>query len=349
MKSWRQFAILSAMLCSPCWGQKTTEESVTTGDITELIGEELPEAPAGYVDSKAALAAVASGQEPVIKIFTTYPDVMVTQNIPYTENKRNKSAILDLYQPNEGDSPRVGIVLIHGGAWRAGKKEDYNYYSQVFAHKGYVVANINYRLSKESKFPAAVQDCKCAVRWLRAHAEEFNVDPERIVVAGGSAGGHLSLLVGYASDVPELEGRGGYGDVSSRVCGVVSIYGPTDLTTDFVRKNQFAAMVVGAFIGAPIDRALGKYELASPIRHVDAEDPPTLILHGTVDDVVPIAQSDQLAKKLEEVEIPFVYDRIAGWPHAMDLSARVNDRFVWMMDHFFQRCSERVLKARAAR
>jgi len=348
MKLCRQFVILVAV-CTPCWGQKTTEESVTTGNIDELIGEELPEAPVGYIDSKAALAAVASGQEPVIKIFTTYPDVNVTRNVSYTKDDRNKSAILDLYEPKEGDAPRIGIVLIHGGGWRAGKKEDYNYYSQVFAHKGYVVANINYRLSNEAKFPAAIQDCKCAVRWLRAHAEKYNVDPERIIVAGGSAGGHLSLLVGYASDVPELEGRGGYSDVSSRVCGVVSIYGPTDLTTDFVRGNQFAAMVVGAFIGAPIDRALGKYELASPIQHVDAADPPTLILHGTVDDVVPIVQSDRLSEKLEEVGVPFVYDRIAGWPHAMDLSARVNDRFVWMMDRFFQSCSERVLKVRVSR
>ena len=143
------------------------------------------------------------------------------------------------------------------------------------------------------------------------------------------------MMVGYTSDVPELEGTGGHPGIGSHVQCVVNLYGPCDLTTDFVRQNEYANRVVKKFLGPSIDDDLMLYQQASPITHLDANDPPTLILHGTIDDVVPIDQGDALAEKLDQLEVPYLYDRLPGWPHAMDLAQPVNDRCVWLMERFF--------------
>jgi acetyl esterase/lipase len=229
------------------------------------------------------------------------------------------------------------LIFIHGGGWKGGKKDDYRVYGIHYAQRGYVVASVGYRLSGEALYPAAVNDVKCAVRWMRASAEKIDVDPNRLGVVGGSAGGHLSMMIGYSSDVPELDGDGGHAGVSSRVQAVVDIYGPVDLTTDFVRENEMAKALCKSFFGGLVDEQIDLYRQASPINHLTKDDPPTLILHGTIDDVVPIDQGDMLAAKLTELKIPYVYDRLPGWPHAMDASVPVNERARWFMDRFLDR------------
>jgi acetyl esterase/lipase len=181
-------------------------------------------------------------------------------------------------------------------------------------------------------FPAAVEDAKCAIRWLRANAEKLGVDPDRIGVAGGSAGGHLSMMVGYAPDTPELEGTGGHSDTSSRVQAVVNLYGPTDLTTTFARSNRVVIDFLG---GKTMDEAPDLYRLASPISHVTKDDPPTLILHGSIDSTVPIEQADLLVDKLKSTGVAFDYDRVEGWPHSMDVEASVNRHCLAKMFEFF--------------
>src|SRR5690606_12769333 len=140
---------------------------------------------------------------------------------------------LDLYSPRDLDGPAPGLIFIHGGGWKHGKKEDYRLYGLTFAQKGYVVASVQYRLSGEARYPAAIHDVKAAVRWMRSESESIGVDADRIGVAGGSAGGHLAMMLGYTSDVPTFDGDSGHEGVSSRVQAVVNIYGPTDLTTEF--------------------------------------------------------------------------------------------------------------------
>lgn len=324
---------LGLLLLLACVAQVQAEE-ILTGSARSILTEQPPEAPAGFENSEQALLAVSLGAVAKIDADAPLPEnVKLTPDMEYG-NVNGRSLTLDLYEPVDADGPAAGLIFIHGGAWKGGSKKSYRYYAQMFAAKGYVVASIGYRLLGEKKYPAAIEDCKCAVRWMRANAEALGVDPQRIAAIGGSAGGHLSMMVGYSSDVPKFEGAGGHAGVSSAVQCVVNLYGPTDLTTDFVRENEYAGQATREFLGKSLDEDEALFEEASPITYVDADDPPTLILHGTVDDIVPINQADILAAKLTEVGVPYLYDRLPGWPHSMDVAQPVNERCVWLMERF---------------
>lgn len=296
---------------------------------------EVPPAPAGYSSETAIKAAFFAGMLKTIDVNLPVPDsVKVEKGIEYGKGG-DVSLKLDLYQPvDEGKSDAAlhpAIIFVHGGAWKGGNREIYHYYCVKLAEKGYVVATVSYRLSDVAPFPAAVQDVKCAVRWLRANAERLHVDPNRIAMAGGSAGGHLSMMAGYVTDNPELEGAGGYPDVSSRIQAVVNLYGPTDLTTEFARDNDVVVKFLG---GESYADKPELYSLASPNAHVSADDPPTLILHGSIDTVVPISQAELLVDKLKMAGVPYEYDRIEGWPHTMDLEANVNRHCLAKIEEF---------------
>lgn len=155
--------------------------------------------------------------------------------------------------------------------------------------------------------------------------------PIRSPQSGASAGGHLASMIGYSSDLPELEGTGGHAGVSSRVQAVINFYGPVDLTTDFARDKRAILDLMG---GKRFDDARDQYELASPLTHVTADDPPTLIFHGTIDRVVPIHQSELLVAKLKERGVEYEYDPIEGWPHAMDAAAEVHAHCLAKMFEF---------------
>ncbi len=304
---------------------------------------EVPPAPAGYSSETAIKAAFFAGVLKTIDVNLPVPDsVKVEKWIEYGKGG-DASLKLDLYQPADGGkssaaTARPAIIFVHGGAWKGGNREVYHYYCVKLAEQGYVVATVSYRLSDVAPFPAAVQDVKCAVRWLRANAERLHVDPDRIAMAGGSAGGHLSMMAGYVTDNPELEGTGGHPDVSSRVQAVVNLYGPTDLTTDFARDNDVVVKFLG---GESYAHKPELYRLASPNTHVSADDPPTLILHGSIDTVVPIDQAELLVDKLKEAGVPYEYDRIEGWPHTMDLEANVNRHCLAKIEEFLDKHLQR--------
>ena len=216
---------------------------------------------------------------------------------------------LDLARP-EGDGPFPAIVFIHGGGWYQGSRQGYRRQIEEAAKRGYVAITISYRLMQfdESKkettsatpiFPAQIHDAKAAVRWLRANAKKYHVDPDRIGVTGGSAGGHLSLLVGLTDPAANLEGDSGSPDQSSRVQAVVNVFGPTDMA--FCDERSSVAWIFRLFMGGTPHEAAERYKAASPINYVSADDPPVLTLHGDQDALVPVEQARKLDEKLKAV------------------------------------------------
>lgn len=328
-------AALCCALLSPCFADNPFP--VVSGTALAELGATPPEPPPGFKTSAAAFAAVAAGKVPRANP-PINPDIKVNvkTDIEYG-NAGNRPLLLDLYRPENIDQPMPAIVFIHGGSWRGGKKEDYQPYAMYFAQRGYVCASIQYRLSGEAPYPAAVHDVKAAVRFMRAEAQRMAVDPQRIAVAGGSAGGHLAMMVGFSSDVEQLAGKSGHEDASSRVACVVNLYGPTDMTTPYARSVSETNAAVSAFFEGSYKDRPDKYAEGSPITYVTPDDPPTLILHGTVDALVPINQADLLAEKLTAVGVPYIYDRLPGWPHSMDAVKPVNERCLWYMERFFDR------------
>ena len=294
---------------------------------------EAPEPPDGYKNARRLKIAYLFGS---LKLAEKIPDV--PQEI--TEHKDliykqigDRSLKLDIYhQKNLAEAAPV-LVFIHGGGWKKGDKADYRRYLVDFAQRGYVTATLSYRFSQEASFPAAVNDVKCAIRWLKTHASEYFINPEKVAVIGGSAGGHLAMMIGYSSDVPELEGECIDSTVNSRVQAVVNLYGPSDLTTN----RSVETPSVKTFIGKSADEALEDYKMASPVTFLTPDDPPTLIFHGTLDELVPVEQSDKLKAKLDKIGISAEYHKLKGWPHTMDMSLKVNEYCQYYMNQFFKK------------
>lgn len=214
---------------------------------------------------------------------------------------------LDLAQP-PGDGPFPAIVFIHGGGWFQGSRQGYRSQIMEAARRGYVAVTISYRLMqfdtamKETTtarpiFPAQIHDCKAAVRWLRASAAKYHINQDRIGVTGGSAGGHLSLLVGLTDAKSGLEGSSGTPDVSSRVQAVVNVFGPTDMASCY--ETSSVAWIFRLVMGGKPDETPEIYRMASPVTHISRDDPPVLTLHGDSDPLVPVAQAKLLDEKMK--------------------------------------------------
>jgi acetyl esterase/lipase len=207
---------------------------------------------------------------------------------------------------------------VHGGAWLAGSKDfmvPLGYLAQ-----GYAVASINYRLSQHATFPAQIQDCKAAVRWLRTHAQEYNLQPDRFGARGESAGGHLVALLGTAGDVNDFD-VGANPGVSSRVQAVVDCFGPTDFIqmdahrTESGMVHNPADLPESRLVGGAIQENQEKVAKASPITYVTADDAPFLIVHGDRDPLVPHHQSELLEAALKEVGVPVTFYTVKGGGH----------------------------------
>lgn len=221
------------------------------------------------------------------------PEGIVThRNLVYATLEDGQQLMLDLYLPEKmtGDEPLV--VWIHGGGWRNGSKQSVNAAMIRLVPQGYAVASLDYRLGGLLKHPDHINDCNAAIRWLKVHAKAYGYSVAKVGVAGSSAGGHLALLVGVASDVPELQGKvGEHLDVSSRVDAIVDFYGPTDIMALGKAKRGGQELTV--------DEAFSKS--ASPVSYLDANDPPVLIFQGDADRTVVPEQSvtlDEMYRKL---------------------------------------------------
>jgi acetyl esterase/lipase len=203
---------------------------------------------------------------------------------------------LDLYLPNDASTKhRPCVVWIHGGGWQGGSKSTGRQQVGSFAASGdYVAASVEYRFTDVATWPAQIHDCKAAIRFLRSNASKYGIDPDRIGVWGGSAGGHLVSLLGTSGDVAELEGDLGVTGVSSRVQCVVDYCGPADFMA-FAKnapKDFHQSGPVFKLFGGPIREHQAAAISASPITYVSKDDPPFLIVHGTKDELVPINQAE---------------------------------------------------------
>lgn len=226
---------------------------------------------------------------------------------------KSQAQKLDIYIPDEGEGPFPVILSIHGGAFKSGDKGDGQVIPMLEGIKrGYAVVSINYRLSGEAIFPAQIYDVKAAVRWIRANAKQFKLNPEKIAAWGGSAGGHLASMVGTSGNVKELEDLSqGNPNQSSRVQAVVDWFGPTDfLKMDAqLKESKVSNPQTHSVPDSPESELIGKnlvdapelVKAANPETYITKDDPPFFIQHGLIDHLVPYQQSVNLANKLEQV------------------------------------------------
>lgn len=294
----------------------------------------IPAAPRGYRSMAEIEAAVALGLLKLVDVDPGIPDTIEAFTDIAYRTIDGISLRLDIYRPRQISSPVPTLVFIHGGSWRSGDRSDYLRYLVDYAEKGYVTVTVSYRLQQQAKFPAAVQDVKCALSWIAENADAYSIDPDRVAMIGGSAGAHLALLVAYGTNLSTFEhdSAGDRNASSVDIRCVVDFYGPTDLRTDFAIQHT----TVEAFLGTTYAENPGVFDDASPIKHVSDNAPPTLIFHGTIDQTVPVKQADLLAAALLDNGIEYDYHRLSGWPHTMDAAKPVNVYCQYYMDEFFR-------------
>lgn len=219
---------------------------------------------------------------------------------------------LDLAKP-EGKGPFPAVVVLHGGGWRLGNKRDVRSWVQALAEEGFVAAGVGYRLAPDAKFPAQIEDCKTAVRFLRANADKYGIDKARFAAMGFSAGGHLACLLGLTDAKAGFDGTQ-HPDESSAVQAVVDYFGPTDLA-GFAKDATAQRGMLGPFIGKTYGDDPAAHDKASPIHYVTKSAPPFLILHGTKDNIVAVKQSRDLFNKLKDVGVAADLVEVEGEGH----------------------------------
>jgi acetyl esterase/lipase len=237
------------------------------------------------------------------------------KNIEYATTGERR-LLVDVYLPSGKVRPPL-VVWVHGGAWRSGDKENP---PQALVAAGFALASVDYRLSGEAKFPAQVHDIKAAIRFLRSKGNEFGYSTDRIAIAGDSAGGHLAVLVGVSSGVKPLEGTiGEHLDQSSAVQAIVDYFGPTNFVTILKQSTPHGLSVrepaLKLLLGDMPEKLPQPAKLASPVSHVDENDPPLLIFHGDQDPQVPINQSHEMEGAYERQNLPVEFVVVHGAAH----------------------------------
>ncbi len=215
---------------------------------------------------------------------------------------------LDLYLPTQITEKKAPVVIwVHGGAWRGGSKASMPL--KALINEGYAVASVDYRLSTQAVFPAQIHDIKAAIRFLRSQSAKYRLDDSRFAIAGSSAGGHLATLAGVTNEHPDLEGSVGEClEYSSSVRAIIDLYGPANLKTILEQSTahgvQMRTPALKLLLGDLPPARLELATLASPVEHIDNNDPPLLIIHGALDPQVPMAQSDELKQAYENRQLP---------------------------------------------
>jgi len=251
----------------------------------------------------------------------------VDHDVPYLGADRTEK--MDVYRPpSQFAAPRPAVLLIHGGGWAIGDKASAReiQIGQTLSGHGYVVFSINYKLNRyqsepwksplvELAWPQNLYDCKSALRFIRANAGRFGVDPARIAVMGGSAGAHLALMLGTTAHEEEINRHGLYTEQSNEVSCIVYFYGEYDVH----------GRSVSPLSGLAADQAAALEAAASPVTFLDAHTPPIFVTHGSADKTIPVDRSRQLVRRLNELGIAYWYVEIGGAPHTFDLVSQQAD------------------------
>ncbi len=276
------------------------------GPVRWLAWASLAAVAAVYVQAETTRLGPPSG-------VVGYPDII------YRRAPDGRRPRLDLYLPAHGQAPASGrpaVVAIHGGGWRGGTKNTYGREVAKLARMGYAVASVEYVLSAPGHptWPDNLDDVREAVRWVRAHATDYGIDPDRIAALGSSAGGHLAELLGTRAHGDEP---------ASRVQAVVNLYGPSDLAGLF--RSPGAVMPLRMYLGRDPKDIPERYDEASPISHASGRSAPTLIIHGEADMLVPVAQSHAMAARLNEAGVPSRVIVVPRTGHAFGLNVMGRD------------------------
>ena len=269
-----------------------------------------------FIYTLCALSPMAHAQTRILK------------DVTYLEPGRQEK--LDVYLPDRlpTDPASPGIVWIHGGGWTAGTKNEARAANicETLAKKGYVCVSIDYKLG-EGAWPTNLYDCKNAVRFLRTHAADYNVDPDRIAVMGGSAGGHLALMVGLTLSDKALEPTTPYPDVSDSVGAIIDLYGPTDLLTRQAVDSEGKQLGhlsddtnPAKVFGDTRQKNPTLWRRISPVNYVTSDSPPVLIIQGTSDPLVDYHQSIELNDVLAKAGVPHQLMLIKGIGHQFDFT-----------------------------
>lgn len=256
-----------------------------------------------------------------------HPDLVYARN-------GEREMLLNLYHPKDQKEELPAIVCLHGGGWANGKRQHAAHFAQALAARGFVTVSIDYRLSGEAPFPAQIEDAKAAVRWLRAHAAKWKIDPDAIGATGSSAGGHLAALLATSGGVRELEGQGDNPKFSSRIQAAAPMCAQTDLMVERIKEKSAAPKgIYRAFLGGSQEEVPETYRLASPMHHFDAEDPPTFFLCGELDD--PSTRAEAFRSKSGEMGISTGLRVIPGAPHGFHRKQKFFDLAIDQLESFF--------------
>lgn len=278
---------------------------------------------------------------PFIKIASAQvPDSVIEQkNLPYVRYGKRELQ-LDLYAPREllegsSDTSAPGVILVHGGGWRSGYRENLTPLAIALADAGYVTATISYRLAPEARYPAAVHDVKAAIRWLRANAGAYRVDPAKIAVGGTSAGGQIASLVGVTNGVARFDPQVTSSKISSNVQLILNIDGLSDFTSpearkheDDPRKNPSSA---GSWFGGRYAEKTELWHDASPIYYVSEDTPPILFLNSARERFH--VGRDEMIEKLQQHNIPYRVETLPNTPHTF-----------WLFDPWLEPAAEIVVE-----
>ncbi|MCX7011927.1 MAG: alpha/beta hydrolase [Candidatus Sumerlaeota bacterium] len=248
-------------------------------------------------------------------------DLVLERDLTYGEGPNAQYQTLDILYHKDTSKRRPAIVMVHGGGFRGGDKATFLDRVAYFGKLGYVTMTINYRLTGVAPFPAQVEDCKQAVRWLRANAAKYGVDPEHIGALGGSAGAHLAAMLALVPKSAGLEGDGPYQDQSSRVQAAVPISGAFDFRPDSIRRTgmQVDDVALVPFLGGTADEKPDLAAKASPITYIAKDEPPLLIIHGTADKRIDVRQAEEFGEALKKIGADYELVIMEGAGHVPNI------------------------------